>query len=183
MQSGSTCSPMWGASSSQRLESKAADIDYAPLSRLTTGLSPATVATVVNQVGLIAPRAGDSDITAKHFREAIKIVRVGDVSGADARLPRTCASASRCMRRVTVWSPRCLAPACSSAKPAIGPSVALSGRRCRHIATLAALQPRDELILNDAFFSTNWPRSFKCSGGCRVLFRRRLEGLFASRIR
>lgn len=70
----------------QRLKSKAADIDYDQLARLTTGLSPATVAMVVNQAGLIARKAGDHEIAAKHFMEAIKIARIGDVSGAERAL-------------------------------------------------------------------------------------------------
>ncbi|APA87538.1 AAA family ATPase [Paraburkholderia sprentiae WSM5005] len=70
----------------QRLKSKAADIDYDQLARLTTGLSPATVAMVVNQAGLIARKAGDNEIAAKHFMEAIKIARIGDVSGAERAL-------------------------------------------------------------------------------------------------
>jgi cell division protease FtsH len=70
----------------ERLKSKAADIDYDQLARLTTGLSPATVAMVVNQAGLVARKAGDTEIAAKHFIEAIKIARIGDVSGAERAL-------------------------------------------------------------------------------------------------
>ncbi|MGF6573239.1 cell division protease FtsH [Paraburkholderia sp. GAS333] len=69
-----------------RLKSKSADIDYDQLARLTTGLSPATVAMVVNQAGLVARKAGDTEITSKHFMEAIKIARIGDVSGAERAL-------------------------------------------------------------------------------------------------
>ncbi|MBT2789537.1 AAA family ATPase [Paraburkholderia strydomiana] len=70
----------------ERLKSKAADIDYDQLARLTTGLSPATVAMVVNQAGLVARKAGDTEIAAKHFIEAVKIARIGDVSGAERAL-------------------------------------------------------------------------------------------------
>ncbi|WP_144148371.1 AAA family ATPase [Paraburkholderia sp. BCC1884] len=70
----------------EKLKSKAADIDYDQLARLTTGLSPATVAMVVNQAGLVARKAGESEIAAKHFMEAIKIARIGDVSGAERAL-------------------------------------------------------------------------------------------------
>ena len=70
----------------ERLKSKSADIDYDQLARLTTGLSPATVAMVVNQAGLVARKAGDTEIAAKHFMEAIKIARIGDVSGAERAL-------------------------------------------------------------------------------------------------
>ncbi|WP_025602466.1 AAA family ATPase [Burkholderia sp. WSM2230] len=70
----------------EKLKAKAADIDYDQLARLTTGLSPATVAMVVNQAGLVARKAGDTEIAAKHFIEAIKIARIGDVSGAERAL-------------------------------------------------------------------------------------------------
>ncbi|HEY4295300.1 MAG TPA: AAA family ATPase [Paraburkholderia sp.] len=70
----------------EKLKSKSADIDYDQLARLTTGLSPATVAMVVNQAGLVARKAGDTEIAAKHFLEAIKIARIGDVSGAERAL-------------------------------------------------------------------------------------------------
>ncbi|MFL9894992.1 AAA family ATPase [Paraburkholderia sp. RL17-381-BIF-C] len=70
----------------QKLKSKSADIDYDQLARLTTGLSPATVAMVVNQAGLVARKCGDTEIASKHFMEAIKIARIGDVSGAERAL-------------------------------------------------------------------------------------------------
>ncbi len=70
----------------EKLKSKAADIDYDQLARLTTGLSPATVAMVVNRAGLVARKAGETEIAAKHFIEAIKIARIGDVSGAERAL-------------------------------------------------------------------------------------------------
>jgi cell division protease FtsH len=70
----------------EKLKSKASDIDYDQLARLTTGLSPATVAMVVNQAGLVARKAGETEIAAKHFMEAIKIARIGDVSGAERAL-------------------------------------------------------------------------------------------------
>ncbi|MFL9920183.1 AAA family ATPase [Paraburkholderia fungorum] len=70
----------------EKLKSKAADIDYDQLARLTTGLSPATVAMVVNQAGLVARKGGETEIAAKHFMEAIKIARIGDVSGAERAL-------------------------------------------------------------------------------------------------
>jgi cell division protease FtsH len=70
----------------EKLKSRAADIDYDQLARLTTGLSPATVAMVVNQAGLVARKSGDTEITSQHFMEAIKIARIGDVSGAERAL-------------------------------------------------------------------------------------------------
>ncbi|MEW9584845.1 AAA family ATPase [Paraburkholderia sp. DGU8] len=69
-----------------KLKAKAADIDYDQLARLTTGLSPATVAMVVNQAGLVARKAGATEIASRHFMEAIKIARIGDVSGAERAL-------------------------------------------------------------------------------------------------
>jgi cell division protease FtsH len=70
----------------ERLTSKAEDIDFNQLARLTTGLSPATLAMVVNQAGLVARKAGDTMVAAKHFVEAIKIARIGDVNGAERAL-------------------------------------------------------------------------------------------------
>jgi len=70
----------------QKLTSKSADIDFDQLARLTTGLSPATLAMVVNQAGLVARKAGDNVVASKHFVEAIKIARIGDVNGAERAL-------------------------------------------------------------------------------------------------
>jgi cell division protease FtsH len=69
-----------------KLTSKADDIDYTQMARLTTGLSPATLAMVVNQAGLVARKAGEKCVTSQHFLEAIKIARIGDVSGAERAL-------------------------------------------------------------------------------------------------
>jgi cell division protease FtsH len=69
-----------------KLTSKADDIDYNQLARLTTGLSPATLAMVVNQAGLVARKMGVTQIASNHFLEAIKIARIGDVSGAERAL-------------------------------------------------------------------------------------------------
>jgi cell division protease FtsH len=69
-----------------KLTSKSADIDFNQLARLMTGLSPATLAMVVNQAGLVAHKAGDDVVASKHFIEAIKIARIGDVSGAERAL-------------------------------------------------------------------------------------------------
>jgi cell division protease FtsH len=70
----------------EKLKSKADDIDYHQLARLSTGLSPATLSMIVNQAGLVARKAGESRVAAKHFLEAIKIARIGDVSGAERAL-------------------------------------------------------------------------------------------------
>ncbi|SAL54394.1 ATP-dependent metalloprotease FtsH [Caballeronia terrestris] len=69
-----------------RLTTKSDDIDFRQLARLSTGLSPATLAMVVNQAGLVARKAGESVVESKHFVEAIKIARIGDVSGAERAL-------------------------------------------------------------------------------------------------
>ncbi|MDR5881593.1 AAA family ATPase [Caballeronia sp. LZ032] len=70
----------------ERMPSRAADIDCAQLARLTVGLSPASLAMIVNQAGLIARRKGADSVAAAHLREAVKVVRIGDVSGAQKAL-------------------------------------------------------------------------------------------------
>lgn len=62
------------------------DLDADQLARLTTGLSPASIAMIVNQAGLVARKRSADVVGMEHFREAIKIVRVGDVSGAESAL-------------------------------------------------------------------------------------------------
>ncbi|SAK99888.1 ATP-dependent metalloprotease [Caballeronia fortuita] len=69
-----------------KLPSRATDIDCDQLARLTVGLSPASLSTIVNQAGLIARRQGASAVCAAHLREAVKVVRIGDVSGAQQAL-------------------------------------------------------------------------------------------------
>ncbi|MFM0518003.1 MULTISPECIES: AAA family ATPase [Caballeronia] len=68
------------------LKKKNEDIDFDQLARLTTGLSPATLSMIVNQAGLVARKAGEREVSAKHFLEAIKIARIGDVNGAERAL-------------------------------------------------------------------------------------------------
>ena len=68
------------------LKTKAGDIDFTQLARLTTGLSPATLAMIVNQAGLVARKAGATEVAADHFVEAIKIARIGDINGAERAL-------------------------------------------------------------------------------------------------
>lgn len=68
------------------LTAKSDEIDFNQLARLTTGLSPATLAMIVNQAGLVARKAGDDEVTSAHFIEAIKIARIGDVNGAERAL-------------------------------------------------------------------------------------------------
>ena len=69
-----------------KLKSKADDLDFEQLARLTTGLSPAALSTIVNQAGLIARKRGDDKVGSTHFIEAIKIARIGDVNGAERAL-------------------------------------------------------------------------------------------------
>jgi cell division protease FtsH len=69
-----------------KLKTKADDIDFNQLARLTTGLSPATLSMIVNQAGLVARKAGTHEVAAAHFLEAIKIARIGDISGAERAL-------------------------------------------------------------------------------------------------
>ncbi|WP_118178599.1 AAA family ATPase [Paraburkholderia phosphatilytica] len=68
------------------LKTKAGDIDFNQLARLTTGLSPATLSMIVNQAGLVARKAGEHEVAAAHFLEAIKIARIGDINGAERAL-------------------------------------------------------------------------------------------------
>lgn len=69
-----------------KLKHKADDIDFSQLARLTTGLSPATLSMIVNQAGLVARKAGEREVAAAHFLEAIKIARIGDINGAERAL-------------------------------------------------------------------------------------------------
>ncbi|MDR5815753.1 AAA family ATPase [Caballeronia sp. LZ033] len=68
------------------LKKKSDDIDFEQLARLTTGLSPASLAMIVNQAGLVARKAGTREVAAAHFLEAIKIARIGDINGAERAL-------------------------------------------------------------------------------------------------
>ncbi|GAB2922958.1 hypothetical protein GCM10027093_72670 [Paraburkholderia jirisanensis] len=68
------------------LKTKADDVDFVQLARLTTGLSPATLSMIVNQAGLVARKAGEYQVSAAHFIEAIKIARIGDINGAERAL-------------------------------------------------------------------------------------------------
>ncbi|MEA3117862.1 MAG: cell division protease FtsH, partial [Paraburkholderia sp.] len=68
------------------LTAKSDEIDFNQLARLTTGLSPAALAMIVNQAGLVARKAHDDEVTSTHFIEAIKIARIGDVNGAERAL-------------------------------------------------------------------------------------------------
>jgi cell division protease FtsH len=69
-----------------KLTVKSDEIDFTQLARLTTCLSPATLSMIVNQAGLVARKAGADEVSASHFVEAIKIARIGEVSGAERAL-------------------------------------------------------------------------------------------------
>jgi cell division protease FtsH len=62
------------------------DVDFEQLARLTTGLSPATIAMISNQAGLVARKAGAKDVKHADFREAIRIARMGEPKGAEHAL-------------------------------------------------------------------------------------------------
>jgi cell division protease FtsH len=61
-------------------------IDFEQLARLTTGLSPATIAMISNQAGLVARKAGAKEVRHADFREAIRITRMGELKGAEHAL-------------------------------------------------------------------------------------------------
>jgi cell division protease FtsH len=69
-----------------KLPSRSADIDCEQLARLTVGMSPASLSMIVNQAGLIARKQGAGEICAEHLSEAVKVVRIGDVNGAQRSL-------------------------------------------------------------------------------------------------
>ena len=61
-------------------------IDHEQLARLTTGLSPATIAHIVNHAALVAARAGSLAVTMSHLMEAIETTRIGELNGAQRAL-------------------------------------------------------------------------------------------------
>ncbi|MDR6858815.1 AAA family ATPase [Variovorax guangxiensis] len=61
-------------------------IDHEQLARLTTGLSPATIAHIVNHAALVAARAGSLVVTMSHLMEAIETTRIGELNGAQRAL-------------------------------------------------------------------------------------------------
>lgn len=62
------------------------EIDYEQLARLTTGLSPATIAYIVNHAALVAARAGAASVRMRHMMEAIETARIGELNGAQRAL-------------------------------------------------------------------------------------------------
>lgn len=57
------------------------NIDFQQLARLTTGLSPATIAAIVNQSALLAAKDQRQTIGMPHYLEAIEISRMGGLAG------------------------------------------------------------------------------------------------------
>jgi cell division protease FtsH len=60
--------------------------DYGQLARLTTGLTPAAIASVVNQAALISARQGQQDVPMANFLEAIEVCRMGEVNGSSSSM-------------------------------------------------------------------------------------------------
>ena len=60
--------------------------DYSQLARLTTGLTPAAIAYVVNHAALISARLGQGDVPMANFLEAIEVCRMGEVNGSASAL-------------------------------------------------------------------------------------------------
>jgi cell division protease FtsH len=60
--------------------------DYAQLARLTTGLTPAAIASVVNQAALISARQAQQDVPMANFLEAIEVCRMGEVNGSSSSM-------------------------------------------------------------------------------------------------
>ncbi|HEY4183506.1 MAG TPA: AAA family ATPase [Polyangia bacterium] len=60
--------------------------DYAQLARLTTGLTPAAIASVVNQAALLSARHGQQDVPMANFIEAIEVCRMGEVNGSSSAM-------------------------------------------------------------------------------------------------
>ena len=58
------------------------DIGYAQLARLTTGLTPAAIAYVVNHAALISTRSNKKQIGMDNFLEAIEVCRMGEINGS-----------------------------------------------------------------------------------------------------
>jgi len=60
--------------------------DYSQLARLTTGLTPAAIASVVNHAALISARQKQRDVPMDNFLEAIEVCRMGEVNGASSAM-------------------------------------------------------------------------------------------------
>ncbi|MEA2698159.1 MAG: cell division protease FtsH, partial [Myxococcales bacterium] len=62
------------------------ELGYARLARLTTGLTPAAIAYVVNHAALISARNEQLDVPMANFIEAIEVCRMGEVNGSTSAL-------------------------------------------------------------------------------------------------
>lgn len=62
------------------------ELGYARLARLTTGLTPAAIAYVVNHAALISARNEQLDVPMANFIEAIEVCRMGEVNGSSSAL-------------------------------------------------------------------------------------------------
>jgi len=60
--------------------------DYSQLARLTTGLTPAAIAYVVNHAALLSARHGQQDVPMANFIEAVEVCRMGEVNGSASAL-------------------------------------------------------------------------------------------------
>lgn len=60
--------------------------DFSQLARLTTGLTPAAIAYVVNHAALISARQGQPNVPMANFLEAIEVCRMGEVNGSASAL-------------------------------------------------------------------------------------------------
>jgi len=60
--------------------------NYAQLARLTTGLTPAAIAYVVNHAALISARHGQDNVPMENFLEAIEVCRMGEINGSSSAL-------------------------------------------------------------------------------------------------
>jgi cell division protease FtsH len=62
------------------------ELDFNQLARLTTGLTPAAIAYVVNHAALISARGQQKHIPMANFLEAIEVCRMGEVNGSATAL-------------------------------------------------------------------------------------------------
>lgn len=70
----------------RKIRVSAGSIDYEQLARLTTGLSPATLAYIVNHAALLAARKDKVAVTMADLVEAIETARIGELNGTERTL-------------------------------------------------------------------------------------------------
>src|SRR5690606_16693151 len=56
-----------------------ADVDYAQLGRMTIGLAPAAIASIVNHAALVAAKRNADHVAMSDFFEAIEVCRIGEM--------------------------------------------------------------------------------------------------------